>query len=66
MSSTVDGVDADALAAAQQALGTAGSQDTVNAALREVVRQKLVHAFVDRMSRSDPEELERLRDEAWQ
>lgn len=66
MSITVEGVDDSALEAAQQALGTNGSQDTVNVALREVVRQKLVEAFIARMGAQDPEELATQRDAAWQ
>jgi len=65
MSSTVDGVDESALKEAQKALGTTGTRDTVNAALREVVRQKLVTAFIARMSDQDPAELEELRGAAW-
>jgi Arc/MetJ family transcription regulator len=65
VSRTVEGIDDSALSAAQQALGTTGTRDTVNTALREVVRQKLVQAFIDRMSAQDPAELTSLRDAAW-
>jgi Arc/MetJ family transcription regulator len=41
---TVD-VDDDALALAQEALGTTGLSNTVNAALREVARRRVLQAF---------------------
>lgn len=66
MSETVEGIDDSALRAAQEALGTSGTADTVNTALREVARQKLVDSFFDRMSQQDPETLEQLRESAWQ
>lgn len=66
MSEIVDGIDDSALKAAQEALGTTGSRDTVNAALREVARRKILDSFVARMSAQDPAELEKLREAAWQ
>jgi len=65
MSKTVDGIDDSVLKAAQEALGTSGTRDTVNTALREVVRRKLIDAFIARMSNQEPEELDQLRDAAW-
>ncbi|MGQ3549025.1 type II toxin-antitoxin system VapB family antitoxin [Streptomyces rochei] len=65
MGRTVENVDEPILAEAQRLLGTSNNRDTVNAALKEVVRQKLVQEFIEMMSERDPEELERLSSEAW-
>jgi Arc/MetJ family transcription regulator len=65
MGATVEDIDTSTLAEAQRVLGTHTSQDTVNEALREVVRRRLVDAFVDLMAEREPDELERLRVEAW-
>jgi Arc/MetJ family transcription regulator len=66
MSTDVQGVDEPILEEAQRVLGTETPRDTVNAALREVVRKKLVEEFFSLMSEQDPAELESLRAEAWQ
>ncbi|MFE7129759.1 type II toxin-antitoxin system VapB family antitoxin [Streptomyces sp. NPDC057638] len=65
MGKTVANVDEGTLSEAQKLLGTTNNRDTVNAALREVVRQKLAREFIDEMRDQDPEELEKLRAEAW-
>jgi Arc/MetJ family transcription regulator len=65
VSTDVQGVDEPILEEAQRLLGTKTPRDTVNAALREVVRKKLVEEFFAFMSERDPAELESLRDEAW-
>ncbi len=65
MSTDVHGVDEPILEEAQRVLGTETARDTVNAALREVVRKKLVEEFFSFMSERDPAELESLRAEAW-
>jgi Arc/MetJ family transcription regulator len=65
MGTTVEDIDRATLEEAQRLLGTHTSQDTVNEALREVVRRRLVDAFVDFMAERDPGELEQLRVEAW-
>jgi Arc/MetJ family transcription regulator len=65
MAHSVKDIDESALAEAQRVLGTRTTKDTVNAALREVARGKLVAEFLGEMSSRDPEELERLREEAW-
>lgn len=66
MSTDVKGVDEPILEEAQRVLGTQTPKDTVNAALREVVRRRLVEEFFSFMSDRDPVELEKMRDEAWQ
>jgi Arc/MetJ family transcription regulator len=66
MSTTVKGVDAPILEEAQRVLGTPTERDTVNAALREVVRRRLVDEFFTSMAERDPEELDKMRTEAWQ
>jgi Arc/MetJ family transcription regulator len=63
---TVKGVEEPILEEAQRLLGTPTQGDTVNTALREVVRLKLVEAFFARMAKRDPEELDQMRSEAWQ
>ncbi len=65
MGQTVENVDEPSLVEAQRLLGTSSNRDTVNAALKEVVRQKLVQEFIEMMSERDPAELERLSSEAW-
>ncbi|MEU3568327.1 type II toxin-antitoxin system VapB family antitoxin [Kitasatospora sp. NPDC036755] len=65
MGKTVENIDEPFLDQAQKLLGTSSNRDTVNAALREVVRQKLALSFIEKMRSRDPEELERLRGEAW-
>ncbi|MFI0937492.1 type II toxin-antitoxin system VapB family antitoxin [Streptomyces sp. NPDC021020] len=65
MGKTVENVDELNLSEAQKLLGTTSNRDTVNAALREVVRQKLAIEFIEYMRSRDPEELEKLRSEAW-
>lgn len=62
---SVSKIDETALAEAQRVLGTKSNRDTVNEALREVARQKLVSEFIADMTARDPGELERLRTEAW-
>jgi len=62
---TVEGVEEPALDEASRILGTESNKDTVNAALRDVVRRRLVEQFFSDMSKRDPEELERTRAEAW-
>ncbi|GGT21875.1 type II toxin-antitoxin system VapB family antitoxin [Streptomyces antibioticus] len=66
MGETVANVDEQTLSEAQKLLGTKSNPDTVNAALREVVRQKVAREFIEEMRSRDPEELEGLRAEAWQ
>jgi Arc/MetJ family transcription regulator len=65
VSTDVKGVDEPTLEEAQRVLGTQTPSDTVNAALREVVRKRLVEEFFSLMSERDPTELENLRAEAW-
>ncbi|MFI9556017.1 type II toxin-antitoxin system VapB family antitoxin [Nonomuraea endophytica] len=66
MGRTVENVDEATLEEAQRLLGTSSGKDTVNAALREVVRRRLVDEYLESMSRRDARELEGLRAEAWQ
>lgn len=66
MSATVQGIEPSILEEAQRVLGTKTKRDTVNAALREVVRRKLVEDFIELMAERSPEELDRMRTEAWQ
>jgi Arc/MetJ family transcription regulator len=66
VSTTVKGVDAPILEEAQRVLGTSTQRDTVNAALREVVRRRLVDEFFTIMAEQNPEELDEMRAEAWQ
>lgn len=65
MSTSVQGVDEPVLEEAQRLLGTPTPRDTVNTALREVVRRKLVDEFFALMSGQDPNELDAARVEAW-
>lgn len=66
MSTTVQGVEEPILEEAQRLLGTPAERETVNAALREVVRRKLVDQFFTLMAERSPEELDQMRTEAWQ
>lgn len=66
MSTTVQGVEEPILEEAQRLLGTPTERETVNAALREVVRRKLVDQFFTLMAERNPEELDQMRTEAWQ
>lgn len=66
MSTTVQGVEEPILEEAQRLLGTPTERETVNAALREVVRRKLVDQFFTLMAERSPEELDQMRTEAWQ
>ncbi len=66
MGSTIDDVDKAALTEAQRLLGTSSMWDTINTALREIVRLRSVRSFFDEMGARDPGELDRLRVEAWQ
>ena len=66
MSTTVKGVDASILEEAQRVLGTPTQRETVNEALREAVRRKLVAEFFSVMAERSPEELDEMRIEAWQ
>jgi Arc/MetJ family transcription regulator len=65
MTRTVEGVEELMLEEAQKILGTKSNRDTVNAALREVVKLRLVEQFFANMSSKDPQELEQMRAEAW-
>ena len=66
MAKTVEGIEEPVLAKAQEILGTATTRDTVNAALREVVRRKIVAQFLSDMRSMEPAELEKTRAAAWQ
>jgi Arc/MetJ family transcription regulator len=62
---TID-VDLEAYEQARALLGTTGFKDTVNAALREVVRREQLKRFADKIRRNEfraptPEELEEMR-----
>lgn len=65
---TVD-IDLDALEAAKEVLGTVGFRDTVNEALREVMRIAKLRRLAERIRNGEdllapsPEELHRLRHE---
>jgi Arc/MetJ family transcription regulator len=65
MGETVTDVDEPILEEAQRLLGTSSSRDTVNVALRELVRRRMAEKFFDDMSRREPGELEELRAAAW-
>jgi Arc/MetJ family transcription regulator len=62
----VQGVEEHILEEAQRLLGTPTPRETVNAALREVVRRKLVEEFFALMAERNPDELDGMRVEAWQ
>jgi Arc/MetJ family transcription regulator len=66
MSTTVQGVEEPILEEAQRLLGTPTQRETVNAALREVVRLKLVDQFFTLMAERGLEELDQMRTDAWQ
>jgi Arc/MetJ family transcription regulator len=66
LSTNVQGIEQSILDEAQRLLGTKNKRDTVNVALREVVRRKLVEDFIHLMAERSPEELDRMRTEAWQ
>ena len=66
MSKTVGGIEEPMLEEAQKLLGTSTNRDTVNAALREVVRRKMVDEFFENMRARSTEELDAARDRAWQ
>ena len=65
MATTVEGVEESTLKETQKLLGTKSTQDTVNVALRQVVRHKLIEQFFADMKERDPEELEQARKDAW-
>jgi Arc/MetJ family transcription regulator len=60
-----EGVDGSVLREAQKLLGTKSARDTVNVALRQVVRHKLIEQFFADMRERDPEELDQARKDAW-
>jgi Arc/MetJ family transcription regulator len=66
VSETVEHIDEESLAEAQRLLGTATSQDTVNQALREVIRRRLVREYLEFMRSVEPDELHSVRERAWQ
>jgi len=63
---TVENVDDEQLAQAAKILGTDSPQDTVNQALREVVRLRMIGEYVHLMKRSAADEFEDPRAVAWQ
>lgn len=65
MSTNVDNIDESTLSEAQEILGTKNKKDTVNAALREVVRKRVMDEFLQFMSNQDIQELDRSQAEAW-
>ncbi|MGW3993076.1 type II toxin-antitoxin system VapB family antitoxin [Amycolatopsis sp. NPDC004772] len=65
MSTNVDNIDESTLSEAQEILGTKNKKDTVNAALREVVRKRVMDEFLQFMGNQDIEELDRVQAEAW-
>lgn len=62
---TVEHVDESALAMAQEMLGTESPGDTVNAALNQVVRERLVTEFLGFMRSDAMNGTDELRAEAW-
>ena len=62
---TVEQVDVDTLAQAQEMLGAPTPEDTVNEALREVVRRRLVADFVEFMATADLEDPDTVKGAAW-
>lgn len=62
---TVEQVDAQALADAQSMLGTSTPQDTVNEALREAVRRRMVGEYLTYMKELSPTEILADRHIAW-
>jgi Arc/MetJ family transcription regulator len=65
MGETVTDIDEPTLEEARRLLGTSSSRDTVNVALRELVRRRMAQKFFNDMSSRDPDELEELRAAAW-
>lgn len=65
MSKTIKEIDEDVLEQASQVLGTDSPKDTINVALKEVVRRRMVQEYVAYLRDRDPAELTRDRDEAW-
>ena len=65
-STTVENVDDERLAQAASMLGTESPQDTVNQALREVVRIRMISDYVDLMKRIVSEDDADPRVGAWQ
>ncbi|MEV7093728.1 type II toxin-antitoxin system VapB family antitoxin [Amycolatopsis sp. NPDC051045] len=65
VSTNVDNIDESTLSEAQEILGTKNKKDTVNAALREVVRKRVMDEFLQFMGNQDIEELDRSQAEAW-
>lgn len=65
MSKTVKETDESSLEQAAAVLGTENPKDTVNAALREVVRARLVNKYVTYLKERSSEELEAAREQAW-
>jgi Arc/MetJ family transcription regulator len=65
--STVPDVDQDALTRAGEMLGTESPRDTVNEALREVVRRRQVRGYIELMKRiaEDQENAVDPRADAW-
>jgi Arc/MetJ family transcription regulator len=66
-SSTVADIDDDALQQAGAMLGTESPRDTVNEALREVIRRRQVREYVALMKRmaAETEEVDDPRSQAW-
>ena len=63
--SSVDHLDSEALASAQQMLGTQSPTDTVNQALREVVRRRLAKEYIDFLRAHPFENPDETREQAW-
>lgn len=63
-SPSVAEVDEDNLRMAQEMLGTESPQDTVNQALREVVRRRLVHEYISLLQAAESSS-EDDRNAAW-
>ncbi len=61
----LEDVDAEVLEQAAAALGTVTPRDTVNAALREVVRARLVEEYVAYLRGLSEQVVEADREEAW-
>lgn len=62
---TVDEVDDEQLSQAATMLGTETPRDTVNQALREVVRRRMIEDYVALMKRASGTTYEDSRVEAW-
>lgn len=63
---TVENVDDEQLAQAASMLGTQTSYDTVNQALREVVRRQMVDDYITLLKRTSENHFEDPRTTAWQ